>query len=190
MVLPLSITTAVHFIFPWFHFLVAKKADWHPHVTLNAHVPVDLIYSSKDEVLHEMFSSSSGHDRAVLQEMGIPYQPMVASLFTQTRHDNPNKTEPSPPRDNASNPQDIDKIYAWAVAVCQFADMDWSVALAIEELGEVNYVVNDLDQTSRDTLLGFLDEGPEPVHWWDIDRVYDYRRALYDALSPEELKPK
>jgi hypothetical protein len=71
----------------------------------------------------------------------------------------------------------------------------WSVLKAIEAFAnQASYVGKNLDPSSRDTLLDFLDGEPDmpPIldmlDDWYMKRARDGLGALYDALWGEERK--
>jgi hypothetical protein len=133
---------------PW------SQVAWRPLDALKeveVHVPIDLVSCGMDKLDNEMFSTSK-YDRTRFQFEEMAIHPMAAAEFTLHDFEIRAKAFPLPPQPDASNRGDIDTIYDGALALFS-CEIDGHVARAIDALGAVNYVVNNLDESSRDTLL-------------------------------------
>ena len=71
-----------------------------------------------------------------------------------------------------------------AALVLHRLNLGWPVLLAIEQLEKVKYVIGDLDQYERETLLDALEKVPSSVHYETVAKSMDVdESSCDDALS-------
>jgi hypothetical protein len=187
-------------------------SEWFPrNQTQDVLVPPSCVDLSKDDAHTNMFESSCSSDYnhvRLCQDWPYACLPMVAASFQFHDIKIEAKAEPPPPCVDSSHPENSEKmkIYDGAVALLHH-DIDWPVMQALDALHErAKCVVKNLDRSSRDTLLDFLNgepdmtpaldmladrnerrvrEGPalDPLPDWSEQRVREGLAAFHTALK-------